>query len=158
MTIQLLLRDVLPADLPFFFDFQRDVTANHMAAFTAKDPTDRAAFNVHWARIMGEDSIKIKTTLLQDKIVGYVLQFEIDGKPEISYWVGTSYWGKGIATQALALFLKLISVRPIYARAAKDNFGSIRVLEKCGFVITGHETGYANARGAEIEEVVLKLQ
>jgi RimJ/RimL family protein N-acetyltransferase len=157
MTIPLLLRSVLPADLSLFFDFQRDETAIHMAAFTAKDPTDRAAFNTHWARIMGEESIIIKTIVAQDQVVGYVLKFEIDRKPEISYWVGKAYWGKGYATLALATFLEQISVRPMYARAAKDNIGSIRVLEKCGFIITAHETGYANARGAEIAEVVLEL-
>jgi RimJ/RimL family protein N-acetyltransferase len=31
------------------------------------------------------------------------------------------------------------------------------VLEKCGFVVTGRERGFANARGEEIDEVVLIL-
>ena len=37
-------------------------------------------------------------------------------------------------------------MRPLYTRAAKDNIGSIRVLEKCDFVITGDDKGYAAAR------------
>ena len=49
-----------------------------------------------------------------------------------------------------------LKVNPIYARASKDNLASIRVLEKCGFKITGHGKGFANARGKEIEEVVLE--
>jgi ribosomal-protein-alanine N-acetyltransferase len=40
----------------------------------------------------------------------------------------------------------------------KDNVGSIRVLEKCGFVKVGEERGFANARGMEVEEVVMELQ
>jgi len=48
-------------------------------------------------------------------------------------------------------------VRPLYARAAKDNTTSIRILNKCGFKLIGHERGFANARGIEIEEVVLEL-
>jgi RimJ/RimL family protein N-acetyltransferase len=47
--------------------------------------------------------------------------------------------------------------RPIYARVAKDNVASLRVLEKCGFTITGQAKGFANARGEEIEEWILEL-
>ena len=39
----------------------------------------------------------------------------------------------------------------------QDNLASLRVLEKCGFVVIGREKGFANARGMEIEEVVLEL-
>ena len=55
------------------------------------------------------------------------------------------------------MFLEFVTVRPLYARAAKDNIGSRRVLEKCGFVICGEDKGFAHARGAEIEEYVLRL-
>jgi RimJ/RimL family protein N-acetyltransferase len=47
--------------------------------------------------------------------------------------------------------------RPLHARAAADNIASVRVLEKCGFVVTGHDRGFANARGTEIDEVLLTL-
>ena len=50
------------------------------------------------------------------------------------------------------------TMRPIYARVAKDNVGSRRVLEKCGFQVIGESTGYANARGEEVEELLLELQ
>jgi len=38
------LRDVEEDDLPLFFEQQLDPAANHTAAFTATDPTDRDAF------------------------------------------------------------------------------------------------------------------
>ena len=47
--------------------------------------------------------------------------------------------------------------RPIYGRAAKDNVASIRVMENCGFRISGYDKGFANARGEEIEEAILEL-
>jgi RimJ/RimL family protein N-acetyltransferase len=53
--------------------------------------------------------------------------------------------------------LLLVTERPLHARAAKDNLASLRVLQKCGFEVTGHDTGYANARAATIEEVLLTL-
>jgi RimJ/RimL family protein N-acetyltransferase len=80
------------------------------------------------------------------------------GKPEVTYWIGKEYWGRGLATQALTHFLSLVTIRPLYAAAAKDNIGSLRVLQKCGFTIVGYGKGFANARGAEIEEVMLKLE
>jgi RimJ/RimL family protein N-acetyltransferase len=72
-----------------------------------------------------------------------------DAKPEVSYWIGKPYWGKGVATKALSAFLTLIKVRPLYARAAKDHSASLRVLEKCGFTRIGEGKGFANARNEE---------
>ena len=79
------------------------------------------------------------------------------GELEVTYWLGKAYWGRGIATQALAAFLRVQQRRPLIARVAKDNIASIRVLQKCGFVLTAETKGFANARGAEIEEVILTL-
>jgi RimJ/RimL family protein N-acetyltransferase len=79
------------------------------------------------------------------------------GKPEVSYWLDKAYWGRGIATSALSAFLLLIQERPVYARVATDNAASLRVLEKCGFVRIGTNRDFANARGQEIEEVLLQL-
>ncbi len=71
----------------------------------------------------------------------------------------TGLEGKGIATRALSDFLAHVNrTRPMYARVAKDNLGSRRVLEKCGFKIVGESKGFAKARGEEIEELVLELQ
>ena len=47
--------------------------------------------------------------------------------------------------------------RPIFGRVAFDNFGSQKVLEKCGFVKIGLDKGFANARQTEIEEFIYKL-
>jgi RimJ/RimL family protein N-acetyltransferase len=62
-----------------------------------------------------------------------------------------------IATKALSEFLRLLKTRPLYARVAKDNIASIRVLEKCGFTISGEDKGFSNARGEEVEEYILEL-
>jgi RimJ/RimL family protein N-acetyltransferase len=51
----------------------------------------------------------------------------------------------------------MVSVRPVYARATSDNVGSLRVLQRAGFAIIGTKTSYANARGTEIEETILRL-
>jgi len=157
--IEVSLRDVAETDLPIFFDFQRDSAANYMAAFTTRDPTDKEAFAAHWNRILNDDTVLVKTIVFDGHVVGSVATF-VDkefGKPEVTYWIGKEYWGMGLATYALTRFLRDMTVRPIYGRAAKDNVASIRVLEKCGFRMFGQSKGFANARGAVVEEVILEL-
>jgi RimJ/RimL family protein N-acetyltransferase len=159
MTNQLFLRDVMEHDLPIFFQFQLDPDANYMAAFTAKDPSNREAFLTHWRKIMGDVTTTNRTIVYDGQVVGSVSSYENAGKPEVTYWIGKPFWGKGIATRALLEFLANVNRRrPIYARVAKDNFGSRRVLEKCGFTAIGESKGFANARGEEIEELLLELR
>jgi RimJ/RimL family protein N-acetyltransferase len=157
---ELILRGVLEADLPIFFEQQLDEEANWMAAFTAADPADRDAFRRKWARILGDERITVRTIVLDGAVAGSVSCWtDADlGKLEVSYWIGKEHWGKGVATRALALFLELVRERPIYGRAVRDNVASLRVLEKCGFVPSGTGRGFANARGAEVEELILELR
>lgn len=158
MTNELLLRDVVNDELPIFFEQQLNKEANTMAAFTAKDPTNQEAFTAHWHRILANETVIIKTILCDGQVAGSVSSYEEEGKPEVTYWLGKEYWGKGIATWALKEFLAHNNkTRPIYARVAKDNLGSRRVLEKCGFTVISESKGFANARGQEIEELLLEL-
>ncbi len=149
------LRPVVPEDLPTFFEHQRDPEGVRMAAFTAKDPEDRAAFDAHWARILDNDDILARAILVDGALAGSVSSYGPAHEKEVTYWLGRDYWGRGIATAALCEFLKEQTTRPIYARAAKDNLGSLRVLAKCGFTVIDEDRGYANGRGEEIEEYVL---
>jgi RimJ/RimL family protein N-acetyltransferase len=158
VTVDIRLREVADADLPVFFAQQLDPVANQMAAFTGEDPTDRDAFEAHWARIRADESVLIRAIVCDGAVAGYVVSFERDGQPEVSYWIGTEHWGKGIATQALAVFLREQPRRPLQARVAKDNAASIRVLEKCGFTVIGEDRYFANARGEEIDELILELR
>lgn len=157
-TSSIVPRDVTMSDLPIFFDQQRDPEANRMAAFGSKDAADRDAFLAHWTRILRDEPITIQTILFDGQVAGSVLSYvDEDGQLEVSYWIGKSSWGKGVATRALVAFLDHIKVRPLYARAAKDNIGSLRVLEKCGFTRKGEGRGFSDARGEEVEEFLLRL-
>src|SRR5438128_2439462 len=100
---------------------------------------DPAAFSLFMSDTIHLSSIVNKTILYNGQVAGNIAKFTMFGQPEIGYWIGKEFWGKGIATQALAAFLKTIPIRPIFAAAAKDNLGSLRVLQKCGFVITGYD-------------------
>src|SRR6266498_3846188 len=132
----IILRKVIDSDLPILFEHQADAVANQMAAFPARD---KESFMAHWAKILMNESNIIKTILYNGQVAGTVMSFVMEGKREVGYWIGREYWGKGIATAALAEFLDLVEMRPLYGVVAKHNIGSQRVLEKCGFRMAGEE-------------------
>lgn len=151
------LRQTEINDLPFFFNFQLDKEASHLAAFTPKDPTDKSAYLNKYTRLLNEPTVNMRTIIVDNIIAGSISKFEIEGDAEITYWIDRSFWSKGVATTALRNFLTVENTRPIFGRVAFDNFGSQRVLEKCGFLKIGKDKGFANARQAEIEEFIYKL-
>ena len=151
-----LLRETTEGDIAAFFAHQLDPEANRMAAFTVKDPTDWEAFQARWRRILANETTT-RTIIQGGTVLGHVLSYHNDGHLEVSYWIGRQYWGRGIATRALQAFLGVVTVRPLYARVAKENHGSLRVLQKCGFQIYGEDRGFAEARGEVVEEFLLKL-
>jgi ribosomal-protein-alanine N-acetyltransferase len=144
-------------DLELFFTFQLDDEANYLAAFTSKDPTDKAAYLQKYTKFLNDPTINMQTIMMKDIIAGSIAKFEIEGEAEITYWIDKKFWGEGLATAALKAFLKDEKTRPISGRTAFDNFRSQKVLEKCNFIKTGTDKGFANARQAEIEEFIYKL-
>jgi RimJ/RimL family protein N-acetyltransferase len=125
------LRDVLKSDLPIFFEHQRDPEATRMADFPARD---REAFDLHWERVLADPALTKKTIVFEGQVAGNAVSWEQDGRRLVGYWLGKEFWGKGLATQALAELIDELGTRPLHAYVAKTNIGSIRVLEKCGFV------------------------
>ena len=61
--------------------------------------------------------------------------------PELGYWLGVPFWGKGYATEALHAVIDYaftdLSHEALQAGARVTNPASRRVLEKCGFQWTG---------------------
>ncbi|MCW5940835.1 MAG: GNAT family N-acetyltransferase [Fimbriimonadaceae bacterium] len=151
------LRPVQDEDLPVFFDQQRDPEAVWMVAFTAKDPSDRGAFDAHWAKIRADDANHNRTIVVGETVVGSAASYVMFGERQVCYGIGREFWGRGYATQALVALLAEVTERPLFARVVADNAGSIRVLEKCGFRVIGHERGFAEGRGEEVDEVVFRL-
>ncbi|MEO6671602.1 MAG: GNAT family N-acetyltransferase [Ferruginibacter sp.] len=144
-------------DLEILFLFQLDNEGNYLAAFTSKDPSDKAAYIEKYSRFLTEPTINMRTIRVENKIVGSISKFVMGTDNEITYWIDKEYWGRGIATEVLKLFLKIENNRPIFGRVAFDNFGSQRVLEKADFIKVGADNGFANARQTEIEELIYKL-
>jgi len=131
-----LLREVEESDLPFFFEHQLDPEATHMAGFPSRD---RDSFMAHWNRILEDRSVVKKTVLFEGGVAGNIVSFVKSGEREVGYWIGRGFWGRGVATRALAGFLRLEARRPLYAGVARHNAASLRVLQKCGFRISREE-------------------
>lgn len=64
-----------------------------------------------------------------------------DKNAEVGYWLGEQFWGKGYMTEAVNLILgylfRDLRLRRVYAIVNAANIGSIRVLEKNGFIREG---------------------
>jgi RimJ/RimL family protein N-acetyltransferase len=150
-----LVREVREEDLPVFFGHQRDPEATRMALFA---PRGSDAFHEHWARILRDETVTIRTITSHGRVAGHVMAFEQSGRTLVGFWIGRDHWGQGVATQALSRFLDDVPTRPLHARVAKSNLGSIRVLEKCGFTVVGEEIGAPATEGGEaVEEHILEL-
>ena len=148
------LRSVHDQDVEVFFDHQADPQAVEMAAFPARDKDQFAA---HWARVRADDTLVLRTIVADGLVAGNIGSWPDHGQQLLGYWVGRDYWGRGVATQALALFVDEVPIRPLYAHVAAHNVGSIRVLEKCGFRRDRVQEAEAPAADDGVEELIYVL-
>ena len=147
------LREVQDDDIPIFFEQQNEPEAIEMAAFPARE---WEPFREHWGRIRLDESCVTKAIVSDGVVVGNVLSWPRDGQRFVGYWLGREFWGRGLATRALAELVEELE-RPLYAEVSTTNIGSIRVLEKCGFEVIGKTVEHHDALGGDIELLVMEL-
>ena len=134
------LRPVEPADLPIIFAHQADPVAAAMADFPSRD---REAFDAHWAKVLANPAAIIRTIVVDGEVAGAVQSWPENEIRLSGYWIGREFWGRGIASAAMAAFLEIDTHRPLHADVAKTNAGSIRVLEKSGYTLEAdYDDGY----------------
>lgn len=124
------LRPVGVADVPLFFEYQRDPLAARMAAAT---PVSRRDHDALWRAALTDPAILARTVVVDGEVAGSLTSWTQWEQRQLGYWLGRDHWGRGVATTALALFLCELTVRPVHAYVAGPNIASRRVLEKCGF-------------------------
>ena len=152
MARDIRLRNVEAADLPVLYEHQCDPAAACMAAFSSRD---WSAFAAHWAAVLADDTVSKQTIVADGQVAGYIGCFGPVAAREVGYWIGRAFWGQGVATAALAAFLRQLPERPLFAHVAADNVASLRVLERCGFTYVGERQ--AAASGDAVDEVILRL-
>ena len=74
--------------------------------------------------------------------IGFLLRDDVDRvSAEVGYWIGRSYWGRGIATEALVGVTRYAfdthGLTRMFATPFAHNLASCRVLEKAGYVLEG---------------------
>ncbi|WP_327733870.1 GNAT family N-acetyltransferase [Streptomyces nojiriensis] len=155
--MEIALRETSDDDLAVFWEQLTHPGLQQMAAITRKYHYDRGHFDTHWAKVRNDPAVLLRTVLADRVVVGHAAVFGPPGEREVTYVIGPEHWGRGIATRALAELIRLEGTRPLHAGAVADNAGSIRVLEKCGFTVTGRTRDFALARGREVDVVLLTL-
>ena len=138
-TSDIRLRDVEASDIEIFYEQQLDPEATTMAAFPARD---RESHLAHWNKILKDSSCITRTIVASDQVAGNIGSWVQDEQRDIGYWIGKAHWGRGVATSALEQFLQIVEDRPLYAWVARHNYGSLRVLEKCGFLFDRDENDH----------------
>ena len=129
------LREVQAPDLEVFFEQGRDPEAVRRSRFP---PRDREAFMAHWTeRVLGDPTVLVRTVTADGEPAGNVVSWWKEDRRFVGYWLGRPYWGRGVGTRALRLFLQRERVRPLYADPFSGNTASVRLLEKCGFQHAG---------------------
>lgn len=149
------LRPVQPGDLPRIYGLQLDPESNRMAVTI---PRTREAFDSHWAKLLADPGITAWVVLVGEELVGTISCFPMDSQDHVGYWIDRAYWGMGIASKALHLLLREVTKRPLVAAAATSNGASLRVLQKCGFVVERVRLSPASDRFPECEEAILVLR
>jgi RimJ/RimL family protein N-acetyltransferase len=153
-TGEIRLRELTAADLPTIFSHQSDPAGIAMAAVV---PRSWEEFEAHWLKVLGNRDVTTRGILLDDELVGQVTCFPRDGKSWVGYWIDREYWGRGVASQGLAILLDEVATRPLFACVAVHNLGSLRVVVRCGFVEIERSMCPGDDRYLACEEVILKL-
>ncbi|MBM7788566.1 GNAT family N-acetyltransferase [Tenggerimyces flavus] len=152
-----MLREVTPEDLPALYEQQLDPEGHRMAAFGPPKPRDWEQFTAHVAKILADDACVMLAIVEDGQVVGSVGAFWMEGDHEVTYGIAREHWGRGLATKALAELLTTLLDRPLHARVVQDNAGSIKVLERNGFVRIGDTRAFSDIRQEEVEEWIYLL-
>ena len=129
-----------------------------MAAYAARNPSDRGVFDYHWYTILRDPDTMVRTIDQDGEVAGAIICHLADGVPELSFWTARPFWGQGITTAAVDAFLAEYPHRPITARVPADNIGSQKVLTRRGFAVTGEEKSFSNALAEVVTELLMELR
>jgi RimJ/RimL family protein N-acetyltransferase len=141
-TARLILRAPHPEDAKIIAQLAND---RRIAENTRRIPhpyrlADAEAFIASANR--GDGEVAFLITLADGTVVGACGLAQLDGPaPDLGCWIGTEYWGRGYATEAVRAVIDLafdeLGYEALQAGARVTNPASRRVLEKCGFQWTG---------------------
>jgi ribosomal-protein-alanine N-acetyltransferase len=147
-TARLTLRPFQETDVDPLYEIQHDPQAMRYT-FCAPSRAEAERRLRAYADLLEELGYAPWTVVLQSRarVIGWgglnVDPFDPGWGVEVAYFFHPSYWGRGFATELVQASLEQgftqHDLTAIGAFAHRDNVGSIRVLEKCGFRFFGFE-------------------
>jgi RimJ/RimL family protein N-acetyltransferase len=144
------LRDVVETDLEYFFENEHEPENVRRSRF---QPRERERFMTHWrTRVLGDPTNFVQTALVDGEVAGNVVAWWDEGRRFCGYVFGRKFWGRGIGTRAVSLFLASELNRPLRADPYHGNLGSVRLLERLGFERVG------TVRHGEDEHILFALK
>lgn len=158
------LKSIPDDDVDAFHDMVKDPTLS-INTGSIPHPVDRewSMERLKVRRQEETDGKRVDCGLYDDGVlVGIAGWFYNDqGEMEIGYAIHRDHRGKGLATRAAAMVLKMLDESgyegPVYAQYFKDNAASGRVLEKLGFKRERSTEGVSPARGGTAPAWIMKL-
>lgn len=160
-TPRLLLTPFEPSDWAFFRSLREDRDIMRFMASIASEKETRRVFA---ARLTAQHTFVIRShdddTPLGD--IGLQVSTQFREEADIGYTVIPQAQGRGIASEALRAVcdyaFNLVGVKAVNAYVLADNVGSVRVLEKTGFVRTQVLEKAYEIDGVKFDDWVYRLE
>lgn len=132
------MRDAFPR--PFTIERAREFIASARAA----KPETRLAIEVDGAAVGG---------------IGIALHSDIERvSAELGYWLGESFWGRGIMSEAVRAMtrhaVETFQLTRVFAVPFESNVASHRLLEKAGYLLEGRLRRCAIKEGKVIDQLL----
>ncbi|MDJ1157556.1 GNAT family N-acetyltransferase [Chelatococcus sp. SYSU_G07232] len=99
--------------------------------------------------------------LADGRTAGLISLMPADGAMELGYWLGPSFWGRGLMSEAAetyvdAFFAETQAVH-MTSGVFADNRRSLRIQERLGFVVVGEGLKFSKAHGRYLPHVTTML-
>lgn len=141
MTDRLILRPLEQRDIPVIQQLAGDPRiAEWTASFTIPFSLEQSARWVNRAinTMQSGQAVILAITLRPTAELTGVVSLRLTGNetPQLGYWLGTAYQGKGYCTEAVRALLHYglskLKLKEITARCADNNTASKNVMRRCG--------------------------
>ncbi len=145
-TDRLILREIRNSDFADIFEYKSDpLVTEHLLYYPHKSKRETENYIGNTIRKYKEGkmydfAIVLKSSKKMIGTVGFTSINIHDNSAEIGYVLNKSYWGKGLAKEAILELVdfgfRVLSLDRIYARILSENHNSIELIKKCGFELS----------------------
>nr|WP_231700820.1 GNAT family protein [Arthrobacter sp. zg-Y750] len=157
------LRDIQPGDLDAVHAFTSDPTVTQWSIWGPNTLAETRAFIAAAAAEAGQPGRTLFTlaVVVEDRLVGTAgvwVKSAADSTGELGYTLHQDMWGRGIGTETAGLLLAHafgpMGLERVEATCHPENTGSVRVLEKNGFVFEGRLRAHKKVNGTRRDSLL----